>query len=371
MSVAVHLAGWGAVTGFGAGVDTAWGAVRSGRSSVRPRERSAAWRAPTSVAAEAPGLAGVAQDRQALELAAGAAEEALELAGIEPGDVELVLASTKGDLSGVCRGSEGRGLGSPDRLARRLAARLGVPAILPSVSCACASGVLALALAARRIRGGRARRDVLVVGVDALHPFVLGGFGALHALDPGPCRPFDRQRRGVSLGDGAGAIVLTADADRSLGLRILGHGGANDACHVTGPDREGRGIALAARRALADAALEPSDLDVVHVHGTGTEANDRCEALGLVEVFGGRTPPAFGTKGQTGHTLGAAGVIETILLGRSLLDEWVPSNHGLEEPDVDPALALAREGQGAPGARRGLKIASGFGGVIGALVVGR
>jgi 3-oxoacyl-[acyl-carrier-protein] synthase-1 len=210
---------------------------------------------------------------------------------------------------------------------------------------------------------------VLVVGVDVLHPFVLAGFGALHALDPGPCRPFDRERRGVSLGEAAAALVLTRREGDSLGPALVGHGGANDACHVTGPDRRGAGIALAARRAIASAGLQPADVDVLHLHGTATQANDATEATGLGALFSGRTPPAFGTKGQTGHTLGASGVLETIVAIDALQRGRAPANAGLERPDVDAALDLARSERELARARHALKVASGFGGVQAAIVV--
>jgi 3-oxoacyl-(acyl-carrier-protein) synthase len=227
---------------------------------------------------------------------------------------------------------------------------------------------MALALAARRIAGGEAER-VLVVGADVLGPFILAGFGGLHALDPGACRPFDRRRRGISLGDGAGAILLSAHARDSIGCTLAGHGAANDACHVTGPDREGRGLALAAGRALRQAGCSTAGIDLIHVHGTGTVANDACEALGLCRLFHGATAPAFGTKAQTGHTLGAAGLLETGLAIEALRRGVAPANIGLEEPGVCPDLDLVREPRRLPRARRALKVSSGFGGILAAIVI--
>ena len=147
------------------------------------------------------------------------------------------------------------------------------------------------------------------------------------------------------------------------------HGGANDACHVTGPDREGKGLALAAARALAQAGADPRDVDVVHLHGTATQANDTTEALGLVSLFGGRTPPAFGSKAQTGHTLGAAGVLETIAAIEALQRGSAPANLGLDDPDVDAGLDLVRAERTLPRARTALKVASGFGGIQAAVVL--
>ncbi|MBL9079722.1 MAG: hypothetical protein JNL08_19630 [Planctomycetes bacterium] len=364
----VFVAGRGAVSGFGAGCGTLLDGLWAGRTAVQPRRRTAGWNVPTAVAAEFPDGVVPAHDR-ALHAAALAAREALAEAGEPPrGDLLLVLASTKADLSGVV--DRGEGLGQPWRLARRLAASLGTGGPTVAVSCACASGLVALSTAARRLAAGEHER-ALVVGVDVLHEFVLAGFGCISALDPGACRPFDRARRGVSLGEGAGAVLLTRHARESLGVQLAGHGGANDACHVTGPDREGRGLALAAARALAHAGIGTADVDVVHLHGTATPANDTTEALGLVALFGGRTPPAFGGKAQTGHTLGAAGLLETIAALEALRRGSAPANVALDEPDVAAGLDLVRSERPLPRARCALKVASGFGGIQAAVVLQR
>jgi 3-oxoacyl-(acyl-carrier-protein) synthase len=362
------------VTGFGAGRSLLAERIWAGARAVRSRERTAGHPAPTAVAAELPASClpdGVPPGELPLRLARQAAREALEEAGApDPGGIALVLASTKADLSGVV--GEGRGDGCPARLAARLAEDLGLAGVCASVSTACASGVVALSLAARRLQRGEAER-LLVVGVDVLWPFVMAGFGAVHALDPGPCRPFDVRRRGISLGEAAGAMLLSVHARESVGVELAGHGGANDAAHPLHPDEQGAGLVLAVRRALARARLPPGDVDVIHLHGTGTLANDAAEARGLGGLYGGRTPPAFGTKAQTGHTLGAAGVIETLLAAEALQRGVVPANVGLEEPGVDARLDLVREPRAlarpATRPRRALKVAGGFGGIQAALVL--
>ncbi|MFY9344572.1 MAG: beta-ketoacyl synthase N-terminal-like domain-containing protein [Planctomycetota bacterium] len=366
-----HVVGRGAVSCFGRGRQALADAIFAGNLGVLPRVRTAAWDTPTEVAAEFPAdlfaALGGGPDL-ALRAAAAAAHEALAEAGVaQPDGIALVLASTKGDLSGVLAGEPGNGLGLPARLAERLARELRLGPVLGTVSCACASGIVALTSAARHLHAGTAER-VLVVGVDVLHPFVMAGFGSLHALDHKACRPFDQARRGVSLGEAAAAILLSRRAAGSI-ASIVGHGGANDACHVTGPDLQGAGIALAASRAIAGAGLQSGDIDVLHLHGTATVANDATEAIGLGALFGGQTPPAFGTKGQTGHTLGASGVLETILTIEALQRGSAPANVGLERPDVDPALTLVRREQRLDRAHLALKVASGFGGVQAAVVV--
>lgn len=364
----MYVAGRGAVSGFGRGVAVLTEQMFAGRTAVRPRQRTASFVAPTRVAAEFPSqcLGDVDLVDLPLTAAVACAEEALAEAGApDRAGVGVVLASTKADLSGVV--GEGVGYGSPMRLAQRVAARLAIADVHAAVSCACASGIVALALATRRIAAGECER-VLVVGVDVLTEFVLTGFGGIHALDPDGCRPFDAARRGVSLGDGAAALVLSAHAAESIGVRIVGHGQANDACHVTGPDYQGLGIGLAATRAIAHAGLDRTDIDLIHLHGTGTRANDTTEAIGLGNAFAGHTPPAFGTKGQTGHTLGAAGTIEALLTIAALQRGIVPANFGLREPGVDARLDLVTEPRRVERARHALKVASGFGGVQSAVV---
>ena len=363
-----YVAGRGAVSAFGVGFPALARGVFGGQRGLEPLRRLASVECLTEVAGEVPepvvdaagGEAGLA-----LHMAIAAAKEALGEA--DTASIGLVLSTTKADLGGVQ--GKGEGLGSPARLARRLGESLGLGGPQAAVSCACSSGGAATALAARWIERGHATR-VLVVGVDALTPFVLRGFSSLLALDSQPCRPFDRERAGLSLGEGAAALLLSARENESLrGTFIAGWGESNDANHVTGPSRDGSGLRLAAERALARAGIRPAEVDAVHVHGTGTRYNDASEALALVGLFGGKTPPAFGSKGQTGHALGATAVFEILLLLEALHRGEVPGNVGLEEPDVNPALTLSQERVTLSRARYGLKVSAGFGGINAAVVV--
>ncbi|MGC6487475.1 MAG: beta-ketoacyl synthase N-terminal-like domain-containing protein [Planctomycetota bacterium] len=372
----VFIAGRGAVTGFGRGLAALCDGVFAGETALRPRERTARFRVDTTVCGEFP--AGALSDVELperdlpLQAALMATEEALEEAGRpDVARMGVVLATTKGDMSGIC--GRGAGLGSPIRLGALVSEAMGFGVHPTALSCACASGVMGIASAARRIAIGEHDR-LVVVASDAVNEFILRGFGGLGALDPGPCRPFDEARRGVSLGDGAGAVVLTAHESESVGVRVSGYGGANDACHVTGPDYHGRGVQAAARRAVAHAGIDLADVDVVQLHATGTRANDRSEAIGLGDLWADtaeRTPPAFGTKGQTGHTLGAAGVLEALLAVAALERAEAPANHGLNRSDCDARLDVTHAPRRLPRARHALKVASGFGGVQGAMVFSR
>lgn len=368
MKRSVFVAGRGAVTSYGAGRSVLVDGVYSGERGVRARKRTLLFRASTEVAGEFPAdcFEGVAELELSFAAGVHACKEALAEARItDNSSIGLLLGTTKANLAGLRE--DGNGLGLPARLAQRICDELGLARVHASVSTACTSGLSALAMATRRIAAGEVDH-VLVLGVDTLSEFVMAGFGSMHILDPQSSRPFDLSRRGISLGEGAAAIVLSTHKRDSIGIRVAGHGGANDACHVTGCDRQGAGLGLAVTRALRDAGLETNDIDLMHLHGTGTEVNDTTEAIGLGNVWDGLTAPAFGTKGQTGHTLGAAGVIESVLAIAALERGVVPKNIGLSEPGVDPRLNLTREPHTLARTRYALKAASGFGGIQQAMI---
>tara|TARA_R110002072_G_scaffold46591_1_gene128764 strand:+ start:750 stop:1877 length:1128 start_codon:yes stop_codon:yes gene_type:complete len=368
----VFVAGRGAVSGFGLGVQALCDGVFAGKTALQPRVRTGHHEVATKVVGEFPAGTfdqGIAENELPRHSSLFATEEAFAEAGNPDRQrMGMVLATTKANMSGIC--GEGRGLGSPMFLARQLSndLELGLP---PSaLSVACASGVIGIATAARRIATGECDL-MLVLAVDVINEFIIKGFGGMGALDPERCRPFDRERRGVSLGDGAAAIVLSANERDSIGIRVAGYAGANDACHVTGPDYEGLGIHLAAKRAVAHAGLTMADIDLLHLHATGTRANDKSEAIGLGNAwaeFADKTPPAFGSKSQTGHTLGAAGGIESLLAIAGLERQCVPKNVGLETMNCDERLDLPKVPRKLTRANHALKVASGFGGVQGAAV---
>lgn len=368
----IRIPARGAVSCFGVGESVLWQAVRDGESGIRPRERLHAVDCLTDVVAEVPRvISAEVQSDEALplHLAVLAAGEALKRWGRTPDDgLELILASTKADMTGITT-SSGEGRGSPFRLARQLADALQIPGPVTAVSCACASGLSALGLAGRRLRARRAER-ILVVGTDSINPFVLRGFSSLLALSTTACRPFDRGRDGLSVGDGAGAILLSTHPEDASDLELLGWGESNDANHITGPSRDGDGLASAIERALSNADIPPAAVDFVHLHGTGTQYNDAMESKAMARVFD-TSPPASGSKAQIGHTLGAAGILESMITLAALECGTVPPNVGFSSPDPDCFLDLRSEIRPLERARTALKLAAGFGGINAALVFGR
>lgn len=218
-------------------------------------------------------------------------------------------------------------------LARYVRAALGLAGPAWVISTACSSGAKAYASAARLIALGVI--DAAVVGgVDSLCLTTLYGFNALELLSPEICRPWDAQRNGLSLGEGASFALLQRDAAEPVGW-LLGCGESSDGHHMSAPHPEGAGAALAMRAALAQSGLDAGAVDYVNLHGTATPNNDAAEDLAVCAVFG-REVPVSSTKGATGHTLGAAGAIESAITLLALQDGLVPAGLNLREPD--PAL---------------------------------
>jgi 3-oxoacyl-[acyl-carrier-protein] synthase II len=213
-----------------------------------------------------------------------------------------------------------------------------------SLSTACSSSANALGVALDWIRLGRA--DVVVAGgTESLCRMTFAGFNALHALSLEPCRPFDRARSGLSLGEGAAMLVVeSAEHAARRGARahaeILSYGNSADAFHLTAPHPDGTGAVLAMRRALARAGLAPEQVDYINAHGTGTPLNDASEAAALKAVFGERVRsiPVTSTKSLIGHLLGSAGAVEAVCTVLGLARREVHPMPDAGEPD--PALGL-------------------------------
>jgi 3-oxoacyl-[acyl-carrier-protein] synthase-1 len=221
-------------------------------------------------------------------------------------------------------------------LAAFLAERLGLGGPSLVVSCACASTAKAFGNAARTIEAGLC--DAAIVGgSDSLCLTTLYGFHALNLTAPGHCRPFDVHREGISIGEAAGfALLERSEPDAGEDhLLLLGIGESNDAYHMSSPHPEGIGARLAMERALASAGLAPGDIDYLNVHGTATGVGDAVEDRAVFEIFGEATP-CSSTKGQTGHTLGAAGIVEAIISLLAIRHGIIPANANTAE--IDPTF---------------------------------
>ena len=219
---------------------------------------------------------------------------------------------------------------TPHTSSAYVAQRLGLQGPVMTISTACSSSAKVFAAAARLIEAGLA--DAAVVGgVDSLCQSVLYGFHSLELVSERPCRPFDRDRSGLSLGEAAGFAILESEPKQSLG-RLAGWGESSDAHHMASPHPEGQGAVAAMRQALGTAGIDPSGIGYINCHGTATPMNDQVEAQAIHRVFDS-PPPAASTKGWTGHTLGAAGIVESVFSLLALSDCFLPAGLNLDEPE--------------------------------------
>jgi 3-oxoacyl-[acyl-carrier-protein] synthase II len=322
-----------------------------------------------------------------------AAEEALAEAGIDPKKerVGLVVGGTTGGmfetearlakLHTEPHTKEGRKalfemLSHPlTSTGDRLEECLGPFARVRTICSACSSGANALAIGALWLLSGKVDA-VLAGGSDGLCRLTFSGFNALAAIDPEPCRPFDRRRRGLNLGEGAGFAVLErAGHARSRGkvpiAELAGWAIAAEAHHITNPDPRGRVAASVIERALSRARLAPAHIDYVNAHGTGTPLNDAMESAALTLALGQeiRRIPVSSSKGQIGHTLGAAGAVEGILAALAVARGVLPPTRGLEEPDAACDLVHVMHEARSSKVRAAISNSFGFGGMDTVLVL--
>lgn len=232
------------------------------------------------------------------------------------------------------------------------------------ISDACISGVQAIITGSRLIRAGFF--DYAVInGTDIISEFVLSGFNSFQSLSKGPCRPFDKTRDGLSLGEGSGTIILTADPSFCGKVRIeAGEGfSTNDANHISGPSRTGEGLYLAISRILKKT---PVTIDFISAHGTATSYNDEMESIAITRA-GLQNVPLNSFKGYWGHTLGASGVIESIMGIYSIRNSILFNTAGFSEPGVSNPLNIITRSESRETGNC-LKIASGFGGCNAAIL---
>ncbi len=255
-------------------------------------------------------------------------------------------------------------------LAWYVAERLAIAGPAMTVSTACSSSAKVFADAEQLISAGLV--DAAIVGgADSLCLMTLYGFRSLELLDTGPAKPNDANRRGISIGEGAGlALVERPDrATRPALARLLGYGESSDAHHMSAPHPQGLGAELSMREALHRAQLEPAAVDYINQHGTGSSQNDRSEAQAIARVFG-HAIACSSTKGATGHTLGAAGIVETAICVTALSEGFRPGNANLET--LDPEIEVAVQRDSAPAEIAvALMNSFGFGGSNCSLLLGR
>lgn len=396
----VVVTGLGLVSAAGVGVENAWSQLLAGETSITPIRSFDPRPWGLEVAGEVQGLEreeGVDRAEQLLRLAT---DEVMADAGWDrtpDSRLGVVLGTCQGAIERV-RGLHRRYLqrpvvgevGDEGRFAayrpgygtERAASWIGARGPRATVGMVCVSSAVAIWHGMDLLRRGAADR-VLVGGFEGFSPFVFTGFQCIGALAKGPLRPFDEQRDGTVLGEGAALLALeTLSSAKARGARVraelLGGGVSADGFHMTAPDPKAGGLERAIRMALAEAGLGPEDIDYISAHGTGTAFNDQMEIVAFNKVFAdrvaqGTAPPISSKKSIFGHTLGAAGALDALLSVLALERELVPPTVALAEPIGGGSWDFVR-GRARPTEspmRRVLSTNSAFGGNNSALVLSR
>lgn len=295
-----------------------------------------------------------------------------------PQDAALITATTKLGIDNleIIRRKKAACVGDilPSSMSEMVAGRIGLQKRGVNVSASCASSTIAIAQGAALVASGLAEA-VLVCCADVVTEFTFSGFSSLKVVSSVPCRPFDKDRSGLTLGDGAAALLLMSHdravkEGRKCMATIKGWGIANDAFHITSPAQDGSGLVSAIERALARGGLQHEHIAAVSAHGTGTIYNDLMELTALNKIFCGRTMPVYSVKGATGHTIGASGGIEVALAIEALAAQTAPPTVGFQSPE-EGAEGLVSS---VPVLFKGdyiLTSNSGFGGINAAIVLER
>ena len=366
----VFVTGVGVISSLGFGREAFWESLTSGRSAASPIEAFDASGLDRNIACEVKDFRPrdfltAAESRRAgrcSQMALAAARMAVEDANI--GDVDLggprtavILGTTMGEANvlGQLESTwihKGEHEVVPPMLARygttllpiHIARAFGARGMVQTMPAACAAGNYAIGYAADQIRAGRA--DVAISGAaEVIEKLQFAGFARLGAIAPDRCRPFDQERRGLLVGEGAGILIL--ESEESVvrrGARVLaevgGYGLACDAHHITRPHPEGEGSAKAMLQAIETSGLTPDRVGYINAHGTGTAANDKIETKVIQQIFGDTQPFVTSVKSMLGHCMGAASAIEAVSCVLTLQDGIVPPTINYENPDPECQVNL-------------------------------
>ena len=399
-AVRIGVVGMGAVSAFGIGVPALWRGVAAGTVAIRGVDRLDTSVYASHLAGEvkseirpAHSYPGQSANREpTIDYALLAAEEAWEDAGIGLDQVPaarwaVVMGTSIGGIvtgerwlaSRLSGGAEVAPVEllwvSPHAPAEAMADAFGLHGPVVTICTACASSTNAIGYAADLIRSGRADA-ALAGGTDSISATVFAGFNSLEALSPRPAAPFSRDRQGLSLGEGAGVLVLVrADLAERLGVpiqaEVAGYGISSDGYHPTAPRPDGSGAARAIVAALANAGTVPARVGYINAHGTGTDRNDSSESAAISAALGihARSIPVSSTKSMTGHTLGAAGAIEAIITVRTLGEATIPPTANFDRADPDCDLDIVANQARSAAVDVALSNSFGFGGANACLVM--
>ncbi|MFP3999010.1 MAG: beta-ketoacyl synthase N-terminal-like domain-containing protein [Desulfobacterales bacterium] len=371
----IYITGIGIISALGRGCGQTAAALGENKSGLGPLTLfPAAASLPVGEIRQAPAYPGIPRTHR---IALAAAEDALDACGGKIPEA-VVMGVTTGGMPETELMLKS-GADEPDlykyhaagSVAETVARICGCKGPVFTVSTACSSGAVAVALAIRLLQSGTVG-SVLAGGADALCRMTYHGFNALQLLSATGAKPFDKDRDGMSLSEAAAMLFLESGSSlpENAKAEMLGFGLSCDAYHAAAPHPEGRGAFQAMKSAISHAGLEPTDIDYVNLHGTGTINNDAAEAQAVNNLFGSSMPPLSSVKGAAGHSLAAAGAVELAISAISVSKGLVPANYGFKTRD--PELGISP--QSKPGTRQVRTVLSnsfGFGGNNAALAVGR
>ncbi|HJL22679.1 MAG TPA: beta-ketoacyl-[acyl-carrier-protein] synthase family protein, partial [Polyangiaceae bacterium LLY-WYZ-15_(1-7)] len=366
----VFVTGVGVISSLGFGREAFWRSLVSGRSGAAPIELFDTSDLDRSIACEVKGFrprdfltaAEVRRTGRCSAMSIAAARMAVEDAGIgvehlEGPGTSVILGTTMGEANvlgeleqaWLHQGEDSVATGLIPRYGTTLlpihvARAFGARGMVQTMPAACAAGNYAIGYAADQVRAGRA--DVALTGAaEVIERLQFAGFCRLGAVSPDVCRPFDQQRQGLLVGEGAAILVL--ESEESVVRRgatplaeVGGYGLACDAHHITRPHPDGEGSAHAMREAIRTSGLDPRQVDFVNAHGTGTAANDKVESKVLAQIFGDRQPMVTSVKSMLGHCMGAASAMEAVSCVLTLQDDVVPPTMNYEHPDPECEVNL-------------------------------
>ncbi len=279
----------------------------------------------------------------------------------------FVFSTTKGNIKSLEIESTLINEAQLSTLAKKISTLFGFSSEPIVVSNACVSGILAVAVAKRMIQA-ELYDDAFVIAGDEVSEFVLSGFNSFQAMSGSPCKPYDRDRNGVSLGEATAAVYITSDKAKikSGAIKICGDSAINDANHISGPSRTGEGLYRSILNALKEASIINKAIDYISAHGTATLYNDEMEAIALNRLHL-QNVPVNSLKGFYGHTLGASGLLETVIAIESAKRNQLIMSNGFENNGVTESIAVVEENKACE-INFFLKTASGFGGCNTAVV---
>jgi 3-oxoacyl-[acyl-carrier-protein] synthase II len=380
-SLQAVVTGFGVASAIGVGAESFWQGVQSGRNGAHPVRSFDTSGLRNRIGCEIDDSLLTDSHRsdwdalpRASRLAAIAGTEALATSGLDPERVDSLCVGTTmadlphierelGNLKETGRQEQVAGILKTD-FATRIARAIGIQGPALTVATSCSAGNIAIFRAVDLICAGTHSR-ILAGGADAFSELAFIGFSRMRAMAPERCAPFSLDRKGMLLGEGAGFLVIESlQSARARGARIYaaiaGFGLSCDAYHIATPDASGRGAATAIGTALRAAGIQPSEVDYVSAHGTGTPANDLGESRACQTVFGDHRPYVSSLKALVGHALGAASALEAVACVMSLRDQRLVPAWNVDVPDPDCPVTLPLPDNGATASRLELVISNAF-----------